>query len=128
MPSSLPRRGITIVRSSQALQIDLIFVEDGVTFRRLVRVLRTMFEIYDMHGGRMPAREHHFAGLPGIRVILHEFEMNQANAHGRTSYPEPDYEEIGHARILHVFRDRGEATEREETPDAADWTPVAGGV
>ncbi len=112
----------------RALQIDLIFVEDGVTFQRLVRVLRTMFEVYDIHGGRMPAREHHFSGLPGIRVILHEFELDQAPKHGRTSYPEPDYEEIGHARILHVFRDRGEAFEREETPDAADWTPVAGGI
>lgn len=113
---------------AEALQIDLIFVEDGVTFRRLVRVLRTMFEIYDVHGGRMPAREHHFSGLPGVRVILHEFDMNQAILHGRTGYPEPDYEEIGQACIMHVFRDRGEAAERVESPDAADWTPVAGGV
>lgn len=112
----------------KALQIDLIFVEDGVTFQRLVRVLRTMFEIYDMHAGRMPAREHQFSGLPGVRVILHEFEMQQSHSHGRTNYPEPDYEEIGHARILHVFRDRGEAAQREEVPGATDWTPVSGGA
>jgi hypothetical protein len=107
-----------------ALQIDLIFVEDGVSFRRLVRVLRMMFEVYDLHGGRMPAREHHFQGLPGVRVILHEFQLDDTESHGRSGYPEPDYEEIGHARVLHVFRDRGEAEEPVDVPGAADWTPV----
>src|SRR5205823_6770982 len=41
----------------RATQIDLIFIEDGVRFKRLRRVLRALFEVYDVHGGRRPAEE-----------------------------------------------------------------------
>jgi hypothetical protein len=32
----------------------------------------------------------------------------------REKYPEPDYEDLGRARILHIFKDRDEPPE--------DWT------
>jgi hypothetical protein len=101
-------------------------VEDGVSLRRFIRVLRMMFEVYDIYGGRLRAEERHFTGLPGVRVIMHDFELGKTDTLAKPSYPEPQYEEIGRARILHVFKDRGEFSERDEVPDAADWTPVGG--
>jgi len=111
-----------------ALEIDLILVEHGVPFRRLVRVLRMMFEIYDVYAGRQRAEERHFTGLPGVRVIIHDFDMAQSPALGRDNYPEPDYDQIGRARILHVFRDRGESEVREEVPSSWEGAPVLSGV
>lgn len=92
-----------------ALEIDLIFVEDGIKFRQLRHVLRMLFEIYDIHGGRQAAEERHFAGIPGVRVILHSVEP--LKPFPTEVYPEPDYEDIGRAKILHVFKDRGEPYE-----------------
>jgi hypothetical protein len=114
---------------TQALQIDLIYVEDGVTFRRLVRVLRVMFEIFDMHGGRQKAEDRHFLGLPGVRVLVEEFELGQAtNFDAGHGYREPDYDEIGRARLLLVLKDRGEDVDRVEVPDESTGTPVFSGV
>ncbi len=98
----------------RGVQIDLIFVEDGVGYRRFLRVLRMLFEVYDMHGGRRRAEEVHFHGLPGTRVMIHEFELNEPFR--SEVYPEPDYENLGRARILHVFRDRGEQITPLEEP------------
>ncbi len=115
-------------RVTDALQVHLIYVERGVSFRRLVRVLRMMFEIYDIYGGRQRAEEMHFAGLPGVRVLIHDFDQSLSPRLDRGHYPEPDYEDVGRARILHVFKDRGE--EFVETPIPASWegTPVGSGV
>ena len=62
---------------TRALAVDLIFVEDGVGYRNLRRVLRVLFERYDIDGGRRPLTEIHFAGLPKVRVILHNFDFQQ---------------------------------------------------
>jgi hypothetical protein len=106
----------------RALEIDLIFVEDGVGFRRFVRVLRMMFEHYDIFGGRRRADELHFRGVPGTRVLIHEYQLTEPFK--SDVYPEPDYENLGRARILHVFRDRGEQEEPLETPLDFTFTPV----
>lgn len=98
----------------RALQVDLIFVEDGINFKRFNKVLRMLFEIYDVHGGRKRAEDVHFHGLPGTRVLIHEFQLDEPFK--SDVYPEPDYENLGRARILHVFRDRGEHEEPLETP------------
>jgi len=111
-----------------ALEVDLIFVEDGVSFRRFARVLSMMFEVYDVFGGRQRAEEKHFTGLPGVRVLLHDFTLDGSTAHGVERYPEPDYEELGRARILHVFRDRGEAEEESFTPSDFEGVPVLSGA
>jgi hypothetical protein len=98
----------------RALEVDLIFVEDGVGFRRFCRVLRMMFEIYDIYGGRRRADELHFQGVPGVRVMIHEYTLDEPFR--SEVYPEPDYENLGRARILHIFKDRGEQDEPLETP------------
>lgn len=104
---------------SRALQVDLLYVEDGVDFRSLKRVLRVMFERYDIDGGRQPLADIHFAGLPKVRVMLHDYNFEEPAL--KTKYPEPDYQHLGRVRILHVFRDRGEDEPQEITPEEPDW-------
>lgn len=114
------RRHAWIVLS--ALEIDLIFLEDGVGSAGLKRVLAMLFEHYDIFGGTRPADERHFQGLPGIRVLIHDYVIDAEPR--STRYPEPDYEDLGRARILHIFRDRGGEEEEARRPKDADWRPV----
>ncbi len=87
------------------LELDLIFVADGVGYRRFRRVLHALFEHHDVFGARRLDNERPFGGLPGLRVLIHEFDLEHPfRAKG---YPEPDYDDLGRARILHVFRDHG---------------------
>jgi hypothetical protein len=98
----------------RALQVDLIFVEDGVTFKRFRKVLRALFEVYDVHAGQRPAEELHFLGLPGTKVVIHEFQFDEPFK--SEVFPEPKYDYLGRARLLHVFRDRGGQEEYLEPP------------
>ena len=100
----------------RALEIDLVFVEDGVGARRFRRVLDNLFETYDVFGGEERAEERHVAGIPGVRAIFHEYAFDQP--YRSDVYPEPEYSPVARARILHVFKDRGE---EEEVPD---WLPL----
>lgn len=103
-------------------QVDLIFFEDGISFKKLRRALRVLFEVYDVHAGRRPAEEIDFRGLRGLRVMIHDFQFDEPfHADG---YPEPKYEMLGRARILHVFRDRGGEKERVEPPFDYDRRPA----
>jgi hypothetical protein len=106
----------------RALHVDLIFVEDGVGYRRFRKILRMMFEVYDVYGGRRRAEEVHFTGVPGTKVLIHEFVLNEPFR--SEVYPEPDYENLGRARILHIFRDRGEQPERLDTPLDFTYLPA----
>ena len=105
-------------------QIDLIFLEDGVGFRRFVRVIRMLFEYHDLFPGRALEDERHFSGLPGVRVVIHELSLEEPFR--SKTYPEPDYEDLGRARILHIFKDRGGDVEPTLSPED-EWTrPVRG--
>jgi hypothetical protein len=123
LPQSARHHAYLILR---ALQVDLIFVEDGVGFRRFRRILRMMFELYDIHGGRQRAEEIHFQGAVGTRVLIHDFQLDEPFE--SEVYPEPDYENLGRARILHIFRDRGEQLEPLETPMDDTRVPVLGSM
>jgi hypothetical protein len=109
-------------RVMKALEVDLIFVEDGVPFRRFRRVLDCLFEVFDISGDTRRAEEKHFVGIPGIRVVIHDFDPDSPYRSG--TYPEPDYEDIGRARILHVFVDRGGADEPVDVPVDSESEPV----
>ncbi len=45
----------------RATHVDMIFVEDGVSFRNIERVLRVITELYDVHGGRRASRRTAFS-------------------------------------------------------------------
>jgi hypothetical protein len=103
-------------------QVDLIFFEDGLGFKKLRRALRVLFEVFDVHAGRRPAEEVDFRGLPGLRVIIHDYQFDEPFK--AENYPEPKYEMLGRARILHVFRDRGGDKELIEPPFDYDRRPA----
>ena len=66
----------------------------------------------------LPIDERHLTGLPGIRAVLHDYVIDEPLRSSR--YPEPDYEDLGRARILHVFKDRGEDEEQVVRPTSFD--------
>lgn len=113
-PRAVRRHFLEVCRG---VEIDLIFLEDGVQWHELRRVLRMLFEHYDVHGGRRRIEELHFRGVPRVRIVIHDFELGAEWLRGQ--YPEPDYEDLARARVLHVFRDRGEEDVPLETP--LDW-------
>lgn len=102
----------------RGMEVDLVFVEDGVRFPALRRVLRILFELHDTWGGGRRLEERFLQGIPGLRAVLHDFDLEHPFESSR--YPEPDYEDVGRARVLHLFRDRGEDEERVEAPSSDD--------
>ncbi len=94
------------------LEVDLIFVEDDVPWRRLQEVLIRLFEHFQQGGGRI--EERHLHGIPGVRAILHDYEPGRPLV--ETGYPEPGYSLTSRARVLDVFRDRGGGESRPKVP------------
>jgi hypothetical protein len=112
-----------IYRLFKALQVDLIFVEDGVGYRKLVRVLRKLFEVYDKGAGQKRSEDVHFRGMTKVRVMFHDFDVDEP-FRPSSKYPEPKFAPLGRLRVLHVFRDRGGEEEYIEPPFSSDQTPV----
>ncbi len=89
----------------RALDIDVLYWEDSVTFADLRRVFVVLFETYDQ--GRHPALDRHFIGLPRVSVLIQEADE------GEESFLEPVEGELEdmppplRARALVVRRDGG---------------------
>ena len=81
----------------RATQVDMVFVEDGVTFKNIERVLRVITELYDVHGGQRRAEELHFRGLPKVKVMIHEYEPG--NPFRSDIYPEPKFDDLSRVRV-----------------------------
>jgi len=111
-----------VYRLLTALQVDLVFVEDGVAYRKLVRVLRKLFEVYDKGAGQKRSEDVHFRGMTKVRVMFHDFDVDEPFRSNK--YPEPKFAPLGRLRVLHVFRDRGGEEEFIEPPFSHDQTPV----
>ena len=119
---SLPVRRY-LYRMLKALQVDLIFVEDGIGYKQLVKVFRVLFELYDKWAGERRPEDVHFRGLTKVRVMFHDFDVDEP-FRPSTKYPEPKFAPLGRLRVLHVFRDRGGEEEFIEPPFSFDQTPV----
>ncbi len=110
----------------RATQVDMIFVEDGVTYRNLERALRVLTELYDVHGGQRKAEELHFRGVPKVKAMIHEYEPG--NPFRSELYPEPKFDDLSRVRVLHIFRDRGGHEELIEPPFDFSYTPAPAGL
>lgn len=119
---SLPVRRY-LYRVLKALQVDLIFVEDGIGYKKLVRVFRVLFELYDKWAGERRPEDVHFRGLTKVRVMFHDFEVDEP-FRPSDKYPEPKFAPLGRLRVLHVFKDRGGEEEYIEPPFSFDQSPV----
>ena len=105
----------------RALEVDMIYLEDGVRYRSFVKVMRMLFELYDRNAGERRAEDLMFQGIPKVRVILHEYAHDKPF---RTSdYVEPQFNDLSRARVLHIFRDHGDHEERVEEPFDHFWEP-----
>jgi hypothetical protein len=111
-----------VYRMFKSLQVDLIFVEDGVNFRKLVRVFRILFEIFDKGAGRKRSEDIHFQGVTKVKVMFHDFDVDEPFR--STRYPEPKFAPLARLRVLHVFRDRGGEEEFVEPPFSEDHSPA----
>lgn len=107
----------------RAVQVDMIFVEDGVSYRTFEKVLRALFELYDMHGGKRKAEDQVFRGVPKVRVMVHEYAPGQPFKAG-SGYKEPQFDDLSRARVLHIFRDHGGHEAPTETPFDFSWEPA----
>ena len=101
---------------------NVIFVEDGVKFRNMKRVFKKLFEFFDKSRGQKRMEEIHFLGLPKVRAMIHDLELDMPFESNR--YPEPKYELIGRARVLHIFRDRGDQEDLIQVPWDFSWLPA----
>jgi hypothetical protein len=115
-----------LYRVLRGVQIDMLFVEDGIGYRKLERIIRVMLELYDVHGGKRRAEELHFRGMPKVRVMIHEYEPG--NPFKSDLYPEPKMDDISRVRVLHIFRDRGAHEEEVEPPFDFSWSPAPMGM
>jgi hypothetical protein len=106
----------------RSIQVDLLYIEDGVRYKAFERVLRAALELYDVHAGRKRAEDLHFRGIPKVRVMIHEYAPGKSYETG-SDYPEPKFTDLTRLRILHVFKDRGESEERVEPPADFSWEP-----
>ena len=96
------------------LEVDVMFLEDSVTWADIRRVLGVMFEVHDQ--GQAPLRERHFVGLPRVRVVIQE---EAADAEPPPAIPAGDPfggpdAMAGMTRVLLITRDRGDKDEAEK--------------
>jgi hypothetical protein len=105
----------------RAVEVDMVFVEDGVGHRTVEKVMRVLFELYDVHGGRRKAEDHLFRGLPKVRVMVHDYAPGRPFKSDK--YREPQFDDLSRARVLHIFRDSGGHEAPTETPFDFSWEP-----
>lgn len=107
----------------KALDIDLMFVEDDVRPAAVRQVFEMLFERYDWTP-HVRLEHHDLHAIDGVRLLLHQTpsELPQDQ-----DYPELEYDDIGRARILHLFRDRTDDEETADAPTDGAREPVGGG-
>jgi hypothetical protein len=103
-------------------QLDVIFFEDGIRFSGFWRVMRAIFDAVDKSSGKEAIHETNFHGIPKVRVMIHDLQLDvpfESN-----TYPEPKFDLLGRARVLHIFKDRGDQEELVEPPADFSFNPL----
>lgn len=101
-------------RVLRAVEVDVIYIEDGVRLKQLVQVFRALLEIYDVHGGRKRVDDHSFVGIPKVRVVVHDLTPEKPLI--VVKYRQPKFDDLSRGRVLHIFRDRGDYEEVSDIP------------
>ncbi len=107
------------------LDVDLIFVEDAVEPDVMRAVFDRLFERHDWAPNQR-LEEQDLQAVLGARLMLHEVHSDPPPR--QQGYPEPGYDDIGRARVLHVFKDRGGEDAEIDVPDDGIRLPKLGPV
>ncbi|MEK7483836.1 MAG: hypothetical protein AABZ60_05850 [Planctomycetota bacterium] len=102
----------------RSIDIDFLYLEDGVSFNGFKKVMDAILEHYDMKGPGHPIEERHFLQLNGIKVIIDEFGSEERRF-SSSGYPEPEFTGISRARIMQIFKDRGDQKDDDEPPQVS---------
>jgi hypothetical protein len=115
----------------RAVEIDEIIIEDGVSYKAIERVMRSLFEIYDKHNGERRAEDHLLGTFPRVRTMIHECAPGAPKVRLRKNdeeaFDESQYEEMSRARVLHIFKDDDAADALSEAPFDRFWQPSPAG-
>jgi hypothetical protein len=95
-----------LYRVFTAMDIDIIYFEDGIRFSSLKSVLEILFELYHTRGQNFRIEEYHFAGLTGVKVLVEMIRPDLPRKENE-EYPETHFTNLSQARVLIVFRDNG---------------------
>jgi len=95
-----------LYRVLNALDVDIVYFEDGVKYDQLRAVFEILFELYHSRGPRFKIEDHHFTGIQGIRVML-ELLRPDAIRPKVSQYVETYFSNLFQARVLILYRDRG---------------------
>ncbi len=98
----------------RGVEVDVIYIEDGVRLKQLVQVFRAILEIYDVYGGRKRVDDHSFVGIPKVRVVVHELSPEKPLV--AVKFRQPKFDDLSRGRVLHIFRDRGDHEELADLP------------
>ena len=101
-------------RVLRGVQVDVIYIEDGVSVKQLIQVFRAILEIYDVYGGRKRVDDHSFVGIPKVRVVVHDLSPEKPLV--TVKYRQPKFDDLSRGRVLHIFRDSGDAEEVSDIP------------
>jgi hypothetical protein len=107
----------------RATQLDLMFIEDGVKPKSIEKVLRQILTYYDRSAGKRAMEDVHFNGIPKVKCMVHEYGLGESFDAGNGDYPEPKFMELTRARVLHIFKDRGDQRELDDIPFDMSWEP-----
>ncbi len=98
----------------RGVEVDVIYIEDGVNLKQIVQVFRAIFEIYDVHAGRRRVDDHSFVGIQKVRVVVHDLAPEKPLV--AVKYRQPKFDDLSRGRVLHIFRDRGDYEEVSDIP------------
>ena len=107
---------------ARELELDLLFVEDGVLPVQLREVLERLYAFRDDNPGTPLSEVRTIQPPTGLAVILQEFDFGSPWV--RTGFPQPEFDEIMRARLLYVFRERGGEDELAPVGDPGTWEPA----
>lgn len=100
----------------EAMDLDIVFFEDGIKFKQMKAVFEILFELYHNRGPHFKLEEHHFVGLPGVHVFLEPIRPDRDRPKN-SEYPETHFSNLSQARVMMIFKDRG--GNEEKHPDLA---------
>ncbi|GEM_PF-3551759 len=105
------------------LEVDFIYFEDAVKWPVLRKVFDQMFERAMKNPRAGPLSEADFRFLPGVRVFV-EFMEPDRELPKRKAYEEPHFANLSRARVLMIYKDRGDQDQKDRQNNPEERVPA----